>query len=141
MSCGSAGNCAAGGSYRTGNDHGQGFVASERNGTWGTAIRVPGLAALNAGGPARVLSVSCGQPGNCAAAGIYPDPQRNQQGFVVSEQDGTWGTATEVPGLALLNAGVAQASSVSCGPAGNCTVGGFYQDRHRHVQGFVASQS
>ena len=47
MSCASAGNCAAGGRYRDGG-HLQGFVAGERNGLWGKAIEVPGLAALNA---------------------------------------------------------------------------------------------
>ena len=45
MSCASAGNCAAGGYYaarRSG--YYQGFVADERNGRWGKAIEVPGLA-------------------------------------------------------------------------------------------------
>jgi len=46
-------------------------VVSERNGVWGRAIEVPGLAALNAGGTAGVVSVSCASAGNCAAAGDY----------------------------------------------------------------------
>jgi len=49
VSCGSAGNCAAGGSYRDRNGHGQGFVVSEKNGLWSRAIKVPGLATLNKG--------------------------------------------------------------------------------------------
>ncbi len=141
VSCGPAGDCAAGGSYVDSHHHGQGFVASELNGTWSTATIVPGLTALNASGPARVLSVSCDQPGDCAAGGIYLDSHRDQQGFVVSEQDGTWDKAIEVPGLAPLNAGVAQVGSVSCGPAGNCAAVGYYQDGHKHVQGFLVSQS
>src|SRR5260370_1142438 len=50
--CASAGNCVAGGSYADGNGSSQGFVAAERNGRWGKATRVPGLAALNKGGDA-----------------------------------------------------------------------------------------
>src|SRR5262249_58404797 len=74
MSCASAGNCAAGGDYTDGSGHGQAFVVSERNGTWGTAIGVPGSGALNAGGDARVESVSCASAGKCAAGGAYPRP-------------------------------------------------------------------
>ena len=57
VSCASAGNCVAGGSYS--GPGGDGFVAAERDGVWGTATAVPGLAALDAGGDADVWSVSC----------------------------------------------------------------------------------
>ena len=109
VSCGSAGNCAAGGDYWT---HGRylGFVAGEADGRWGRAIEVPGLGVLDAGaypgdGGAGVVSVSCGSAGNCAAGGSYLDQQRHSQGFVVSERNGRWGRAIEVPGLAALNIG------------------------------------
>src|SRR5262249_8886999 len=58
VSCASAGNCAAGGSYTDGSGHYQAFVADETNGTWGTAIEVPGTATLNSGGQADLRSVS-----------------------------------------------------------------------------------
>jgi len=75
MSCASAGNCVAGGAFtRTSVPHA--FVVSERNGRWGKAIAIRGLA-----GHSTVNSVSCASPGNCAAAG----PR-----FVVSESDGRW---------------------------------------------------
>ena len=96
MSCASAGNCAAGGSYLGGSGHQQGFVVSEENGRWGQAIEVPGLGALNKGGTAEVNSVSCASPGNCAAGGSYRSPQTTQ-GFVVSEQNGVWGRASWCP--------------------------------------------
>jgi hypothetical protein len=38
-------------------------------GSWGKAIEVPGLGALNTGGQAQVNSVSCGAARNCAAGG------------------------------------------------------------------------
>jgi hypothetical protein len=40
-------------------------------GSWGTAIEVPGLAALNKGQRGAVSSVSCAPPGNCVAGGDY----------------------------------------------------------------------
>ncbi len=142
VSCGSAGNCVAGGDE---NPYGSGFVVSEKNGIWGRAIDVPGLAALNKGrSGAAVGSVSCGSPGNCAAAGYYADAGENLQGFVAVESHGRWGKAIEVPGLGTLNkGGEVLISEVSCAPAGGCAAGGFYQARRGqgHYQGFVVSQT
>jgi hypothetical protein len=62
------------------------FVASEVNGTWHTAIEVPGTAALNQGGDAAVNSVSCAMAGDCAAVGYYTPSSRHAQAFVVNER-------------------------------------------------------
>ena len=123
VSCASADSCTVGGDCQDGDRHVQGFVAVEKHGVWGQAIEVPGLGALNKGGNAGVSSVSCASPGNCAAGGYYTDGDARQPGFVVSEKNGRWGRAVEVPGLAALNQG-SEASdsvgvvSVSCGSAG-----------------------
>jgi hypothetical protein len=139
LSCASAGNCAVGGDYDNGHGN-QAFVADERHGVWGTAIAVPGLVALNTGGFARIFSVSCASPGNCAAGGEYTARRFRSQGFVVLERHGVWGMATAVPGLAALNTdGDAEVDSVSCAPAGYCAFGGDYGDR-RGQQGFVAAE-
>jgi hypothetical protein len=123
VSCGSAGNCAAGGTYEDQSRQEQGFLVVERNGRWGRAIGVPVL------GP--VISVSCPSAGNCAAIGY---------GSVVSLRHGHWGKAIEVPGLLALNkSGDAQIDSLSCASAGNCAVGGDYTDGG-HGQGFVAAE-
>jgi len=141
VSCASAGNCAVGGHYMDRSGHLQAFEASERNGTWRTAIEVPGTAALNKGGIATVVSVSCASAGNCAAGGDYTDRSRNEQAFVATERNGTWRTAIEVPGTGALNkGGNANVSSVSCASAGDCAVGGSYMDRSGHLQAFVASE-
>jgi len=47
VSCGSAGSCAAAGCYVGHHGNGLGFVVTERNGVWGTAIKVPGQRPLN----------------------------------------------------------------------------------------------
>jgi hypothetical protein len=139
VSCGSAGNCAVGGSYEAA--HLQGFVADERKGAWGQAIEVPGQATLNAGGgDARVLSLSCGAAGDCAAGGWYTSHGFRTRAFVAVEKNGRWRRAIEVPGLEALTTGEdAEVDSVSCGSAGSCAVGGSFDGRHGQ-QGFVAAE-
>src|SRR5258708_6245523 len=128
VSCVSQGYCAAAGAYRDGDGHQQGFVAIEQNGVWGRAVEVPGLGFLNKGGNARVSSVSCASPGNCAAGGDYTsDASGRLQAFVVSETGGSWGTAQEVAGNLNTGAGLgAFVDTVSCASAGNCAAGGSY---------------
>jgi hypothetical protein len=86
VSCVSAGNCGAAGQYRDGSGNYQALVVSDVNGTWGKAIEVPGLGALNKGGFADVSSVSCSSAGHCDAGGVYADGAKHSQGFVVSEK-------------------------------------------------------
>src|SRR5207248_1428871 len=57
VSCASASNCSAGGYYSDSSGSQQAFVVSQASGTWGTAIEVPGAAALNQGGNAETSSV------------------------------------------------------------------------------------
>jgi len=140
LSCASAGNCAAGGSYDDGSKQ-QAFVASERNGAWHAAIEVPGTGTLNTGSIAAVDSVSCASAGSCLAGGfIVVDRSGHQLGFVASERNGVWHAAIEVPGMALNRGRVADVFSVSCASAGNCAAGGFYADGSGHQHAFVASE-
>jgi hypothetical protein len=126
LSCAPGGYCVAGGSYTDAAGNSQGFVVTGVKGRWRMAEQVPGLAALNTSGNAAVNSVSCPVAGECAAAGSYAG-NSGVQGFVVSEENGVWGTAAEVLGLAGLNVGgSASVSSLSCGSAGNCAAGGSY---------------
>jgi hypothetical protein len=115
-------------------------AAAAPAGTWQTAIKVPGLGALNTGVHAFVLSVSCASAGNCAVGGYYTDSANHEQAWVASESNGTWHTAIEVPGTAAFNGGFSL-GSVSCGSAGNCAAGGSYYDSSDHFQAFVASES
>ena len=138
--CASAGNCAAGGYYLGGSDHLQAFVVSEKSGTWGKAIEVPGSAALNVGGIAQVYAVSWASAGNCSAGGSYQGAT-GTEALVVSEKSGTWGKAVEAPGLGHLErGGKLQAFSVSCGAAGNCAAAGVYTDGSGAPQAFVVHE-
>jgi hypothetical protein len=146
VSCPSAGNCAAAGIYTDGTHHVLPFVVSERNGRWRRAIEVPGFATLGAGAAqeyADVHSVSCASAGNCAAGGSYTDSHGAMQAFVVSERNGRWRNAIEVPGTVtppLANGG-AEVDAISCPVAGDCEAAGTYFARGTvNEQAFVVSQ-
>jgi hypothetical protein len=86
VSCGSAGNCSAGGYYVDGSGRQQAFVVSETNGSWGTAKEVPGTAALNKGGSAAINSLLCASASHCSGGGNYADrTSNNAQAFVVNK--------------------------------------------------------
>jgi hypothetical protein len=52
--------------------------------------------------------------GNCAAGGFYTNSSPRNRAFVVSEKNGSWGKAMQVPG----EFEIATFSSVSCVSAG-----------------------
>jgi hypothetical protein len=144
VSCPSAGNCTAVGAFATGPyPRQQAFVVSEVNGTWRTAVVLPGTKALNYGGSATAHSVSCASPVSCFAAGTYTDRSGHTQAFVAAEMNGTWRKATGAPGSAALNrdGSTPDLAEVSCGAAGNCSAVGGYTDASHHHQAFVISAS
>jgi hypothetical protein len=127
VSCLSAGNCAAGGSYST--DAGGNFqplVVSERNGVWGNAVAIAGLASLNTGKSAEVQFMSCRSAWNCTAAGTYETADVADHVFVVSETNGAWGKAQPIRGLTGPGAVDSFVDGLSCGSPGNCTLAGFW---------------
>jgi hypothetical protein len=135
ISCAPRGGCAVAGTYHDSAGNQQVFVDSATGGRWGTAIQIPGTGKLNVGGLASVHSVSCASAGNCAAGGYYqlynpPGTGDNAfQAYVVSERNGRWASAEEVPGIAAINPPPnpdGAVVSVSCASAGNCTAGGFW---------------
>lgn len=138
VSCASPGNCSAGGSYYTTSYTYQAFVVDQVNGVWRTAIEVPGTATLNAGG-AFVAAVSCTSPGNCSAGGDYQYPSGHDQAFVVSEVNGIWGKAIEVPGAAALGT-QADIRAVSCAAPGRCAAGGDFSKAVVGVQAMVVNE-
>jgi hypothetical protein len=127
ISCTSAGNCAAGGSFTDGSGHVQAMVASEASGSWAQATEVtaPSNAAANPG--AQILGVDCTSAGNCVAVGEYVDTHSATQAFTATETAGTWASAVQVtpPSNAATN-GVAILDGISCTSAGNCVAVGTY---------------
>jgi hypothetical protein len=146
VSCASPGNCSAGGDYASNPETSatelQAFVVDEVNGTWGQAEPVPGLGSLNAGASSDIDSVSCSSAGNCGAGGYYVDSSGHNQAFAVTEENGTWQQAAELPGTATLNAGGnAEVAAVACGSPGSCVADGEYTDNSGASQSFVTSSA
>jgi len=127
VSCGSPGNCAAGGQFTGASGHDQAFVISEVNGTWAAARAVAGT--LSCCGGAAMTSVSCASAGNCGAGG-----NDDVGTWVAREKNGAWGKQASLPGVP-----VQAIQSVSCASAGGCVAGGSYQGTGPGyvLQGFV----
>ncbi len=141
VSCASPGNCSAGGSYYAKPFTFHAFVVNEVSRIWRKAIEVPGTAALNVpGGTATVSSVSCASPGSCSAGGTYQNPSDDTQAFVVTEANGIWGKAIEVPGITALGT-QAEILSLSCARPGKCTAGGdFFKSGVVGIQAMVVNE-
>jgi hypothetical protein len=141
IGCSAAGNCTAVGTYKTSSVAYRAFAVADRNGRWGRAAPIPGVAALDVGGFVSSLVLSCAGPGDCTAGGIYTAAGGRYEAFVAAESSGRWRSAGEVPGTAALNAGGSGGvTSVACPAAGACAVAGYYKDRSGATQVFVAQQ-
>lgn len=142
LSCPTSGNCVVGGSYdgpvnhRSGALVEQAFLVAEVNGRWGSAVEVPGIAGLNAGDLAQVLTISCASAGDCAAGGSYQNAAGDTATFVANEVGGRWRAASPVPGTASADrAGGSWVTGLACTAAATCTaVGQVGPD------GFIASE-
>jgi hypothetical protein len=139
VSCSSAGNCSAVGSYVDAAGQRQVLADSETNGSWGTA------AALPASGIASVpnftaSSLSCGSPGNCVADGYYINEGNQEYAFVAPQVAGAWGRPQSVSGAAATAVNGSESDAVSCAPAGLCVAGGSYWDGAGNEQAWLADQ-
>jgi Big-like domain-containing protein len=142
VSCRAAGYCTAGGYYLSGLTGGkyESFVVSQTKGIWGSAGEVPGTGALNAGGEAGSVVVSCASAGNCAVTGDYQDKAHHTQAFITGSAGGRCAVAEAIPGsVGLDKGGDASPLSVSCASAASCAVGGAYDATPSFALGFVAS--
>ena len=85
LSCASAGNCAAGGLAGS-----EAFVANEKDGTWGSPAKVPGLDRLNLRYDAAITSVSV--PRQVTAA-----PGATTARVLVTQPAARWGPTSARP--------------------------------------------
>ena len=131
ISCFSAGNCGAGGSYTDAAGNVQGFVVDEVNGVWGTAIEVVDPSSMPGTGTFGVNSISCTGPRDCTAVGEDLATSGNSAGYAVMETDGTWSNAVELTIRTAFGSGGTQLQTVSCNSPGSCsTVGnGVFPDK------------
>ncbi|TML37024.1 MAG: hypothetical protein E6G29_02725, partial [Actinobacteria bacterium] len=138
VSCASAGNCGAVGSYDDSSGHRHGLLLTETAGTWATGVEASLPANAGSNPAVGLSSVSCASAGNCSAVGDYSDSSGHHNGLLLSETAGTWATGIEASLPA--NAGsslFAFLNSVSCVSAGNCSAVGDYDDSSNHHQGLL----
>jgi PASTA domain-containing protein/List-Bact-rpt repeat protein len=149
ISCPSAGNCSAVGSYIDDAGNTQGLLLTETAGSWATGVEavLPANASDSTPAPgiagAFVRSVSCASAGNCTAVGSYPDSSGNQQGLLLTETAGTWSAGVEAPLPANASSSnqFVQWGSVSCASAGNCAAVGQYRPVGQLFQGLLLTET
>jgi hypothetical protein len=142
VSCTAPGECTAVGYYSTPDGRHQ-YVTQEQGGTWQPAIRdLTRKGSPGNGFGVEANAVSCGAPRNCVVTGEFADAKNGSHLFVLNQVDGSWGKIRELPGSAKLNVQkFGRMLTVSCATAGNCAVGGFYEDAGGKTQGLVADSS
>lgn len=146
LSCATAGNCAAVGSFDDTHSNGQSFVANEINGVWKRAqeVSLPSGAGVSVQN-SEVHSVDCWSPGNCSAIGSYLDntsPTGYAQGLEVNEVRGVWGRAREsiLPSNANADPYV-NINQVACTRGGNCVAVGSYISKGSATEGLVLTET
>src|SRR5437764_917772 len=140
LSCPSAGNCSAVGTYDDSSGHTQGLLLTETAGMW--AAGVEAILPANAGSNPEVgLSVSCTSAGNCSAVGEYDDSSGHPQGLLLSETAGTWTASAAALPAALASYPLVFLRSVSCASAGNCGAVGTYSDSSGNTQGVLLTET
>jgi hypothetical protein len=146
VSCPSAGNCSAVGSYLDSAPNFQGLLLNEAGGKWSTGVEVS-LPGDNQGiGNAFLDSVSCASAGDCTAVGYYeaPSPINDlSRGLLVSETAGTWAAGVEapLPANAAADITTSDVDSVSCASPGDCTAVGIYGDNSDTMEGLLLTET
>ena len=130
LSCPSAGNCSAGGSYSDRSGNVQGLLLNEVKGVWNTPTKLLPPTLAHADPALTINSLSCATAGNCVAVGSFEETHRNGQSFVADEVRGRWERALEVklPSGAGSSVQNSEIHSVQCWSPGNCSAIGSYLD-------------
>jgi hypothetical protein len=145
LSCPSAGNCSAGGSYSDAAGNVQGLLLSEVKGVWQKPTRLLPPTGADGDPSLTINSLSCGAVGDCAAVGSFEDKHSNGQSFVAVEVNGAWKRAREVtlPSGAGTSVQNSEVHSVVCWSPGNCSAIGSYLDNTPptgYAQGFEVNE-
>lgn len=142
ISCPSAGNCVAVGSYTDASRHQQVMAASESTGKWSRAreIMMPTNAAASPA--ADGTSVACAKAGACVATADYGTASGAAQVATATLSAGKWHQAVELrmPTGAAANP-QAQLLSVTCTAVGSCVAVGQYENAGFANLSFTAKES
>jgi hypothetical protein len=140
LSCGSPGNCTAGGYYETSEPSlAVPYVEDQVNGTWQAVEPVPGVPVAKVWEGGMVISLSCPAAGSCAAGGVCSASNDHTGAFIASEGNGTWDKAEQVPGTYLGHE--PEIDAIACPAAGACTAVGSEEGAANGADVFVTRQT
>ena len=143
VTCVSAGNCVAVGTFKSSSTYFEAFILTSVGGVWGDATPVTFPSGVrNAAMSDSLDSVSCATAGNCSAVGSYKNAAGGTEAFTMIATDGVWGQPTP----AVFASGVQNASQndsftwVSCASAGNCAAVGTFKKATGGSEAFTMTQ-
>jgi hypothetical protein len=155
LSCASAGNCSAIGTYDDALSDSQGLLLTEKHGAWGRGLQaqLPAGAAdvpLKTGNGGGLVEIACPAAGDCTAIGRYTDATSVDHGLLLNERNGNWRRGTRV--LLPTNAVAARKpkngiaddlglAAVSCSSVGNCVAVGNYQTNAEVWEGLILAET
>jgi hypothetical protein len=105
------------------------YVVTERGGTWGPEVPIPGLTKIAPAGDAVATGLSCPKSGYCLVTGIYAYGKEDGSigAFTIWESNGKWGTPAKIPGLSKLSTlGLVAPAEVACSSTHTCVISGLY---------------
>jgi hypothetical protein len=127
VSCGSRGNCSAGGSYTDKLGHTHPFVVDEISGAWQRASEVKGATRPALNQYSQIQSMSCGSSTHCTAFGESLGPAgAGLYFFVLTKRGRTWSPVRLVPGSASFAFRGFSGSEMACSASESCTIAGSY---------------
>lgn len=139
VACGTAGSCAAVGSYLDDDGAHQAMIATATGGTWSAATKVDLPAGAATDPLAYLNAVACPAAGSCTALGSYVDATSGGQVMSTSLS----GTATRLSLPANAHGGDPDAAiaAVACASATSCAAVGSYFDASDTPRPMVASRT
>ncbi len=144
VSCPSAGDCSAIGTYLDDQNIQHGVFFDEVGGVWqpGTPVIPPANASLYE--HVTLSALACVGPGSCTAVGTYYDHAGATQVFAAREIGDVWSAG--LPVALPANAGSNPKGffygyvDVACASATSCSAGGQYRNRSGQYEGFIADE-
>ncbi|HTW98541.1 MAG TPA: hypothetical protein VMD59_07180, partial [Acidimicrobiales bacterium] len=126
LSCSSAGDCVAVGTYTTPAGSTLGLLATESAGSWSSS-EAPLPAGASSQQAVTLPAISCPSTTSCEAVGSYRASDGYTEGLLLADSGGTW-TATKapIPSNGASSGQYTQLFGVSCTTAGNCSAFGWY---------------
>lgn len=145
VSCKSAGNCSAVGTYLDQTKpiaKVEGFTLNEVGGKWGVAVAIKLPANANFNPFVALSQIECSSVANCTAVGSYIDAENVTRPLLVSEVNGSWSPAKALSLPNNANAyPLASLSEMTCLASGDCVAIGTYTSNSGAIEGMITTES